>query len=197
MSDSGVVLRTEDGKEHPLDLDLWLSEPTGADELLLQRAVGPVLDVGCGPGRHVWALARRGIVALGVDASGGAVDIALSRGVPVLRRSVFDPLPGTGRWGSVLIVDGSIGIGGDPVELLSRGAQLLRPGGRALIELSPPGSGSYRFVARLESGNNCSSWFPWASLSVDGIEEAVACSGMELTETWTGDGRWFARLTKP
>lgn len=197
MSRPGLVLRTEDGMEQPLDLDLWLSEPTGADEQLLSRVVGPVLDVGCGPGRHVGALAQRGIVAMGVDASAGAVDIALSRGVPVLRRSVFDPLPGTGRWGSVLIVDGSIGIGGDPGELLSRGAQLLRPGGRALIEVDPPGSGSRSFVARLESRNICSSWFPWASLSVDGIEEAVAGSGMELTETWTGDRRWFARLTKP
>lgn len=196
MTQGSVVLRTEDGFELPLDLDLWLNAPTAADQELLQRAVGPVLDVGCGPGRHVWALARQGVMALGVDASENAVDIARSRGVPVLRRSIFDPLPGTGRWGSLLIVDGSVGIGGDPVALLERGSQLLRPGGRALVEVGPPGSDSRTFHARLESETTCSTWFPWASLSVDAVPEVAQRAGMDWAEIWTRDDRWFARLTK-
>ena len=42
-----------------------------ADEAVLDRAQAPVLDVGCGPGRHVLALARRGHLALGVDIAPG------------------------------------------------------------------------------------------------------------------------------
>lgn len=180
----------------PLDLDLWLNTPTAADEELLVRAVSPVLDVGCGPGRHVWALAQAGIMALGVDASDGAVNIARNRGLPVLRRSVFDPLPGTGRWGTLLIVDGSVGIGGDPVALFQRASQLLRPGGRVLVEVGPPGSDSRSFHARLESANNCSTWFPWASLGVDAVAEVARLAGMDWAEIWSRDGRWFAWLTK-
>jgi SAM-dependent methyltransferase len=37
-----------------------------------------VLDVGCGPGRHAHELARRGIVAHGVDISARFVDIAIA-----------------------------------------------------------------------------------------------------------------------
>ncbi|MEX2586563.1 MAG: class I SAM-dependent methyltransferase [Actinomycetota bacterium] len=196
MTQSSVVLRTEDGFELPMDLDLWLSDPTAADGELLKRAVGPVLDVGCGPGRHVWALARNGVVALGVDASRSAVDIALSRGVPVLQRSIFDPLPGTGRWGSLLILDGSVGIGGDPVALLRRASELLRSGGRALVEVGPPGSDSRNFHARLESGAGCTTWFPWACLGVDAVPEVAQRAGMDWAEIWNTEGRWFARLTK-
>jgi SAM-dependent methyltransferase len=37
-----------------------------------------VLDVGCGPGRHAWALARRGIVVVGVDVAARFVELAAS-----------------------------------------------------------------------------------------------------------------------
>ena len=37
-----------------------------------------------------------------------------ARGVNVLERSVFAGVPGQGRWRSVLLLDGNIGIGGDP-----------------------------------------------------------------------------------
>src|SRR5680860_1287544 len=52
-----------------------------------------VLDVGCGPGRHVLACAERGMIALGLDAA-AAIEIALARGAPVLQRSIFASVPG-------------------------------------------------------------------------------------------------------
>ena len=60
--------------------------PTGAatcvagDDGLLRRCTGPVLDVGCGPGRLTGALTARGHVALGVDVSAGAVRLARAPG---------------------------------------------------------------------------------------------------------------------
>src|SRR5205085_5771582 len=115
------------------------------------RALGPVLDVGCGPGRHVVALGRRGVMGLGVDVTPAAVEMAHSRGALVLHRSIFDRLPGTGRWGSALLVDGNVGIGGDAVALLRRLAALLRSGGRALIEVAGPGEVSRRVEVRIET----------------------------------------------
>ena len=41
-------------------------------------------------------------------------------GGPALVRSVFETLPGEGRWDTVLLMDGNIGIGGDPAALLGR-----------------------------------------------------------------------------
>ena len=105
-----------------------------ADEVLLSRCEGPVLDIGCGPGRLVESLAARGTPALGIDISTRAVTQTAARGGSVLLRAVQHRLPGEGRWGTVLLADGNIGIGGDPGALLSRCHDLLMAGGVALVE---------------------------------------------------------------
>ena len=71
-----LVLRSDDGRALPLDPSRWHAEPTVAEWELLGRLSGPVLDVGCGPGRLVSGLARRGTVALGLDPAPGAVELA-------------------------------------------------------------------------------------------------------------------------
>ena len=47
-------------------------------ELLMLGEGGRVLDVGCGPGRHAWALAARGVEAVGVDISPAFVALAVA-----------------------------------------------------------------------------------------------------------------------
>ena len=101
-----------------LRLDDWNRPADDHEHEVLARCVGPTLDVGCGPGRLTAALAERGQVALGIDVVGDAVGQTLQRGGSALRRSVFDPVPGEGRWRTVLLADGNVGIGGDPVALL-------------------------------------------------------------------------------
>ncbi|MGH3899265.1 MAG: methionine biosynthesis protein MetW [Pseudonocardiaceae bacterium] len=100
----------------------WLAPADSEDGWLLDRCTGPTVDLGCGPGRLVAELAGRGVAALGVDHSHCAVRQCHSRGVLVLRRDVFAPLPGERRWHHVLLADGNIGIGGDPARLLRRAA---------------------------------------------------------------------------
>jgi hypothetical protein len=79
------------------------------------------------------ALGERGVPALGIDITTYAVWLARSSGALALHRDVFAPVPGAGRWARVLLADGNIGIGGDPVVLLRRAGELLRPGGLALV----------------------------------------------------------------
>jgi SAM-dependent methyltransferase len=191
-----TCLRTRAGDALPLDVGRWTSPPGPDEDPLLARALGPVLDVGCGPGRHVVALGRRGIMALGVDITPAAVEIAHRRGALVLRRSIFDRLPGTGRWGSALLVDGNVGIGGDPQALLLRIAGLLRPGGRALVEVAAPGECSRRLETRVETVDENGPWFPWAIVGIDAVGDLASAAGFSTTEQWEAGGRWFVRLDR-
>src|SRR5262249_61510991 len=75
----------------------------------------PTLDVGSGPGRLTVALAECGIPALGIDVTPYAVHLARAAGALTLLRDVFGRVPGAGRWMTVLLADGNIGIGGEPV----------------------------------------------------------------------------------
>src|SRR5207237_8080187 len=92
------LLLSDDGHARPAALRRWLGPVTEVDERVLERAVGPVLDVGCGPGRHVHALAGRGVLALGVDVSPAAVRLARRRAVRGIEQSLFARIPGAGIW---------------------------------------------------------------------------------------------------
>ena len=103
---SSLVMRDDEGRALPLEPSRWHGPTTPEEHRLLERIGGPVLDVGCGPGRVLDALGRRGVVALGVDPAPAAAALARRKGCAVLQRSVFDPLPGQGRWVTVLLLDG-------------------------------------------------------------------------------------------
>ncbi len=123
--------RLEDGTVVPLALERYVGPADETDEQILRAVRGPVLDVGCGPGRHLHALARRGVFALGVDLSPVAVELARGGGGRAIVGSIFDELPGAGTWHSALLLDGNIGIGGAPARLLERVRALLADGGAA------------------------------------------------------------------
>jgi SAM-dependent methyltransferase len=188
-----VGLRSDRGPVQTLPVARWFAEPSDAEREVLARALCPVLDVGCGPARHTLALVRAGVRAIGIDVSGRAVRIARGRGAPVLRRSVFDPLPDEGGWGTALLLDGNVGIGGNPVELLRRLRGALRRRGRILVEVEPPGTPTEVFRARIE-GADPAPWFPWARIGADGLGEVASRARLRLDELWTAEGRWFGRL---
>jgi SAM-dependent methyltransferase len=191
-----TTVRSSDGGTSALPVQRYLGPLTSADEDVLARAEGPVLDVGCGPGRHVLALARRGSLAVGVDVSPVAVRIARERGATVVQASVFDRVPGAGSWGTALLLDGNIGIGGRPTALLSRLRRLLRPNGLVLVELDAPGTASARTRLRLEVAGEISDWFSWAYVAADAIGTHAADAGLHVRETWETGGRWFACLAR-
>jgi SAM-dependent methyltransferase len=189
-------VRLFDGRLQDLDVERWMADADEVDHRILDRASGPVLDVGCGPGRHVEALARRGTEVLGLDLSSDFVAVAHRNQRPVLLQSVFDPVPGGSRWSCALILDGSIGIGGDPGMLLRRVGHLLASGGRVLVETGTPAEPSETLSLCIESQTGEGDVFEWATLSASDVAQVAARSGFDLTDLWEDAGRWFAQLEK-
>ncbi|HEX8103465.1 MAG TPA: class I SAM-dependent methyltransferase, partial [Solirubrobacteraceae bacterium] len=179
-----------------LPLERWLAPTSAVDDRIAARAAAPVLDVGCGPGRLLTALAASGKEALGVDLVPTAVSIARSRGGRAVQGSIFADVPGAGRWATALVLDGNIGIGGWPEALLGRVAALLAPGGEAIVEIDPPGAPTGATRVRIEAGHAVSEWFAWARVSVDGIAAVAAAAGLAPAEIFMDGGRWFARLAR-
>ncbi len=190
---TAVEIEHGDGRRAPLGAERWFDELPG-DASLLACCAGPTLDVGSGPGRLTAALARRGVPALGIDVTAHAVALTRRAGALALHRDVFDSLPGAGRWHGVLLADGNVGIGGDPASLLGRVAQLLDPGGRALVEVEPPGQPVRHERVRLRRGEAVESWFAWAFVGADDIETVANPARLSVHELWTDNGRWFAAL---
>ncbi|MGW2253400.1 SAM-dependent methyltransferase [Kitasatospora sp. NPDC001660] len=192
-------LRRADGHRLQLDVERWCAPAAGADHSLLLRCArlsAPVLDLGCGPGRLVAALLALGVPALGVDVTGAAVARTLGLGGPALCRSVFDRLPAEGRWGAALLADGNLGIGGDPVALLRRGAELIAPDGLLLVEVEPE-EVDERAVVRVEGPDGrLGPPFPWARLGTRAALRRARTAGLTEAERWASHGRHFLALRR-
>ncbi len=190
------VMRWIRDQPHLLPVAAWVNDADSSDEALLRHCTDPTLDVGCGPWRMAQALALRGLRVLGVDVVPEAVRRTRARGVAALHRDLFQALPGEGRWSCVLLADGNIGIGGDPLTLLRRVTGLLRPGGRVVVDLAPRGEGLVVRVVRVESEGWRSDGFRWALVGADVIEELALAAGLRAEVVQEHGGRWFAVLTK-
>jgi SAM-dependent methyltransferase len=191
---SGARVRLRDGTVRRPMTHRWVGSADAVDERALRDLQGPVLDVGCGPGRHLHALARRGIFGLGVDLSSVAVGMARGAGSRAIVASIFDELPQSGEWRSALLLDGNIGIGGDPTRLLHRVGELLAPGGQIVVELAAPGMRSGSMTMRLEIDDTISSWFPWAEVAATEISALAGGAGLHVLNRWHAQDRWFADL---
>lgn len=100
---------------------------------------------------------------LGIDVSEAAVARTVALGGQALRRSVFESLPGEGRWGTALLIDGNVGIGGDPPALLDRMSQLLSPGGLLIAETVADPDIDERVQVRVTDARGATGDpFPWA-----------------------------------
>jgi SAM-dependent methyltransferase len=191
-------VRHDDGEVRHLPVRKWLGgrhADGDFDHAVLKLCKGPTIDLGCGPGRLVTELVRRGVPALGVDQSETAVRIARRNGAPVLRRDVFEPLPGTGRWQTVLLADGNVGLGGDPLRVLRRSAELLKRGGHCVVEFESVVTGIRTGWVRLESSRTIGPWFRWASVGIDCAAELADEAGLTLTGIHPIGERVVASLT--
>jgi SAM-dependent methyltransferase len=111
-----------------------------------------VLDVGCGPGRHVVPFAEAGLSVTGVDVSRRFLDLAAERATAAgVRAALFEvdarQMPFDGEFDAVVsLCQGGFGLmAGDDSLILRRMAEAARPGGvvvvgafSALFEASHP-----------------------------------------------------------
>lgn len=174
----------------------WCSEASALERNLLQSLPGPVLDIGCGPGRMLSAARSLGMSALGIDTSAEAVGLACGRGTRALKQSVFSPVPQAGNWRSALLLDGNIGIGGNVGRLLRRCRQLIAPRGTLLVEVDPDDGIDAAYLALLEDRDgNRSEPFAWARTGRQGLAARAAEAGWTLGPTERLQGRVFCRLS--
>ena len=191
-------IRYDDGSVQGLPVHSWLPGSRRLDKAFDQAVLGlcngPTIDLGCGPGRFVAHLTKLGIPALGVDQSQTAVELARRSGAPARRRDVFDRLPGMGRWGTVLLADGNVGLGGDPTRVLRRAGELMRTGGRCVAEFDPLITGVQSRWVRLESSKTVGPWFRWALVGVDCATRLAEEVGLAVTALTPVGDRVLASL---
>ena len=178
-----------------MDVSRWNDAADAADLGLLSGIRGAVLDIGCGPGRMVRAAMHQGLTALGIDVSETAVEIARESGLMVLNRSVFERLPREGMWGAALLVDGNIGIGGDPSALLERCAELIAADGVIVVEVHADPVRDHTYDGTIvDIIGHQSDAFPWAEIGETALVSRATQIGLRLDQSWEIDGRFFCRL---
>lgn len=186
------------GQTIPFEVHAWSGAPDGVDQaLFIDPCDGPTIDVGCGPGRLVGEIARRGIRSLGIDFSAEAIRQARGRGAYALRRDVFSRVPGEGEWEYALLADGNVGIGGDPVRLLRRVQEVLTPTGHTIVEIAGAGVGLVAEQRRLRVGDRQSAEFAWAVVGLDAIHEVAAAADLAIHEIRTVGQRHAVTLVRP
>ncbi|MEL6678489.1 MAG: methyltransferase domain-containing protein [Pseudomonadota bacterium] len=137
VRDREITIRRDDDSVDGHSPGLYFAEaPFPHEVAALARVEAPVLDVGCGAGRHLLWLQRQGLEAVGFDISPGAVEVCRARGCADVR--CLDVLAGADlpEVGTALLFGNNIGLGGTrerTVKLLRilRGA--VRPGGRIVL----------------------------------------------------------------
>jgi SAM-dependent methyltransferase len=142
-------------------------EADGVVAMLLERlpragaGTGPVLDIGCGTGRHLAALGRRGTSAFGLDLSPHLLALAARRAPGRVVRGDMRRLPfADGAFDAALSMFTSFGYFAESAEnrrVLEEARRVVRPGGglvidyfnaeRTLADLTPE---SARFVGRYD-----------------------------------------------
>jgi hypothetical protein len=113
---------------------------------------------------------------LGIDISSVAVEAGSGGGSQVLRRHFTDLLPGEGRWGTALLLDGNVGIGGDVHRLLCRCRNLVGSGGLIICEVDPDPDRHEAYEVVLSVDKCLSAAMPWASIGMRALQRLASGS---------------------
>ncbi|MFC7956425.1 class I SAM-dependent methyltransferase [Rhodococcoides kroppenstedtii] len=203
LSPASWWVRHQDGPRYPLPVGRWLggehadADDRAVDETLLGLCRGRTIDLACGPGRLVEELRRRGMSAIGVDTSSAAVALGRERGAKTMLANIFDTVPHEGKWDTVLLVDGNIGIGGDPGRVIGRAHEIACGGGIVLVEVDEPGTGMVTERLRIEGNGSVGPWYDWALVDAAALIPLAAVAGLEFTGSVSVSQRHFARFVKP
>lgn len=213
---ASLLVRRDDGLVNEDTLEGYFMEYDDWPEIErwpLRWARGRVLDVGCGPGRHLLWLQEKGFAVTGIDVSPLAVEVARLRGARDCRvmdaRALSFPL---GSFETILMMGNNFGIAGGVggTREMLRGFHRITTEEGLIISTSrdpldtdnprhlayhernrqrgrPPGLVTIRFEFRGEVG-------PWFDLLLATPEEMVEIAeptGWRLKELYRDEsGRW-------
>jgi hypothetical protein len=142
----------------------------------------------------VRALTRSGRAALGVDMSRVAVAASLAQGGPALQRMISEPLPAEGRWGTALLMDSNVGIGGDVAALLGRCRDLVGAGGLVVCEVDGHRERHEVHDLVLLTSGVRSIPMAWSRVGAATLTRLGSELDMVLAEEWVAGGRSFVAL---
>lgn len=182
------------------------SAPVDTEALDWVRS-GYVIDVGCGTGRHLEILARRGVRGHGVEVSPAAAALARAAGVSCVQADLFcyDPPHPVD---AVIAIGGNGGLAGTLAafpEFLLRLSSWLNDNGRIVLTCSdwsrlPPerlnghGSPSREYPGdlrmRFRLDDEVGPWFPWLLVDTETLERVCASVGLRIVDRreWLGGG---------
>lgn len=223
------TIRRDDGHTDRHDPALYFAPEPYAherdllDEALLDDALGPVLDVGCGAGRTLLWLEERGLAATGVDLSEGAVAVCRRRGCRDVRR--IDAMAGleaardAAPFRTAVLFGNNVGIGGTregSEALLRRIAEAMAPGGRLLVtaldiaRTEAPHHLAYHernrragrprgeIRMRFEYRGSLGPWIPWFHPEPSELQELAAAAGWRVEDVALPGGLFYGmRLRMP
>lgn len=186
-------------RELPMARFMGSSEIAASDRIVDEHVIAccsqhPTLDLGCGPGRFTASLHHRGSPALGVDMSVAAIELTRSRGGAAICTDLFGPLPAERCWQQVLLVDGNIGIGGNPVRVLQRAAEMLAPQGIVIVEVDPRPLAVSHEMLRWETTDHTSPWFRWSRVGAGALGTVADAAGLLVTDVRRIHSRMIAVL---
>jgi len=151
---------------------------------------GDLIDLGCGPGRHLVALEERGVRAFGLDRSTAMLAAAPPELRPRLVRGDLRRLPfADGSFDGALSMFSSFGYFG-PVgdrAALAEAARVLRPGGRLCLDLADPGAVRTGLVAESRRREGDLELVESRSLAEDGrlvIKRVIAIDYSDHVREW-------------
>jgi len=204
------TIRRDDGHLDEGDCTAAYVEPPlpEAEQDLLGRLKGRVLDIGCGPGRHLLWLQERGVEAVGIDFSPGTVEVARSRGcreVYVMDVAALD-FPAD-SFDGVIMMGNNVGLAGTleaTEELFRILHRMVRTGGLLVGQTRDPlathdaahlayhaanrsrGLPPGRVRIRLEYDGMAGEWFDLLMLEPPALVELLGRTGWDIEEILTG-----------
>ncbi len=138
-TEESIRITRDDGRvdEHSSGI-YFQSEPLSFEKSALAAISAPVLDIGCGAGRHLLWLRKKGLEAWGIDLSKGAVETCRLRGLEQVREhDIMSQVPPNFgfRFRTLTLFGNNVGIGGtfDGAVRLFRHLRALAEEGGTLI----------------------------------------------------------------
>lgn len=192
----------------------YFSDPSDRQRTVAERAVGRVLDVGCGAGRYALYLQGLGIEVVGIDVSPLAVEVCRRRGLRDARALAVDEVdPSLGQFDSVVMLGNNLALFGSErgaKQILNRLRAVVPPGGRLVGENLDPYQTSDPDHLRYHERNRkngrmggqvrmrvryrkyCSPWFDYLFLSLQELKALLDGTGWKLLDVFAVDGPSYA-----